>query len=352
MDFDKFLQRSRKKIKAHLKEFIKDKKAERAPKLFSGRKYLESLEEFVTRGKLLRGSLFLLMVEGLGGKVDKGALDIACAIELTHSALLIQDDIIDKDNLRRGEKTIHTKYSEIGKSEKASDPYHYGISSAIIISDLAFFTAFELLADCDKRIVNEIVKYYSKEIQNVILAEGVDSAFGLTDKNASLQNIEDIYFYKTARYTFSLPFELASIFTSGLTDTRKSLSRLGELIGMVFQIKDDELGFLGEELKIGKPVGNDIRENKKTIIRHFLFAKADRKIKKELEGIFGNQEIGREEVNKVRNIYKKLLLQETIDREIKKYMDEAWEIYKKIPLERSYKKILKELLEFNISRSS
>ncbi len=352
MDFEKYLQLTQNKIKLHLREFIEIKKTEKAPKLFSDRKYFESLEEFVSRGKLLRGSLFILMTEGFGGKVDKKTLDIACAIELTHSALLIQDDIIDKDNLRRGEKTIHVKYKDIGEDEKASDPYHYGMSSAVVISDLAFFLAFELLANCGGEIVIKIVKYYSKEIQNVILAEGVDSAFGLTDKKASLQDIEDVYLYKTARYTFSLPFELAVIFTKGPDDARKLMGKLGELMGMVFQIKDDEMGFHGDEKEIGKPVGSDIREDKKTIIRHYLFESSTIKIKEELEGIFGNQQIGLEEVLRVRDIYKELLVQESIDKEIKKYMDQAWEIYEEIKLKNGYKKILKEFLEFNVNRSS
>ena len=352
MTFKQYSEKSRDLIKENLLHFCNEKKKQELPKIFKDQGLIDALESFAIRGKLIRGTLFLLISEALGRSINKELLDMACAIELMHSALLIQDDIIDNDYIRRGDKTIFAKYEGDGKKIGAFDSYHYGISSAIVVADIAYFFAVELLSSYENPQLSKLLKFYSHEVYLVVLAESADSVFGQTNMEPSKEDIYSVYKYKTARYTFSLPFGMAAIVSQTKVETCNILDKLGELSGIIFQLKDDEIGLFGEEETIGKPVGSDIRENKKTIIRFLLYKHANGKDKKILDRCFGNAKSGKRELELVREIYEKNEIHTYINEEIGIIMKEVWELFKKLEIRNEFKQILKELLEFNLSRSS
>lgn len=328
------------------------KKKEKLPQIFKEQGLIDALESFSLRGKLIRGTLFLFMAEALGEKVDAKLTSIACAIELMHSALLIQDDIIDNDLMRRGKKTIFAYYTGEGEKAGAYDPYHYGISTALMVADVAFFFAVELLSDFENPSLGKLLRYYAHEVYLVSLAESADSIFGQTDREATREEIYALYKYKTARYTFSLPFEMAAIVTGTPSGKRKLLSDIGEAAGIIFQLKDDEIGLFGSEELIGKPVGGDIRENKKTLIRALLYEHANKSDRTLLDSCFGNPKSGNEQIELVKDIYNKYTIKNYIDQEIEKLMKEVWEMYDKLEISSKHKKILKDLLEFNLNRKA
>jgi geranylgeranyl diphosphate synthase type I len=352
MTFQKNLEKQRSLIKEHFRNYFAQKRKDFLPQIFKEQGLVESLEDFAIRGKLIRGSLFLFASEMLGLALKEELIDIACAIELMHSALLIQDDIIDNDYIRRKERTIFAKFEDYGKRIEAFDPYHYGVSNAIIVADIAFFYAIDLLSNFSDLQFNILLKNYANEVYLVTLAEAADSLFGQTKKEATKEDIYAIYRYKTARYTFSLPLEMAAIAADALPTLREKLNTMGELIGTIYQLKDDELGLFSNEETIGKPVGSDIREKKKTILRYILFKEDDQNERKTLENCFGNPEITEGEIEIVRNIYKKYGINKYIEKEINGIMDKAWNIYESLEIKEEYKKILKELLEFNLKRTA
>ena len=80
--------------------------------------------------------------------------------------------------------------------------------------------------------------------------------------------------YKTGRYSFSLPLLAGAMLADAPAELRGKLETFGESIGLLFQIRDDELGLFGDERELGKPVGSDVREGKKT--HHLLIAHGGR----------------------------------------------------------------------------
>ena len=80
----------------------------------------------------------------------------------------------------------------------------------------------------------------------------------------------------------------------------EALDQAGENLGVVFQLKDDELGIFGDAAQSGKRADSDVREDKKTLLRHFLFEAADEALRTRLEKIFGSREPGEEGLNFVR----------------------------------------------------
>ena len=137
---------------------------------------LKRLSEFATSGKAMRGILIMGATEMFGHDA-KEAINIAAAIELVHSALLIHDDIIDDDYLRRGKKTIFAQYEENENSK------FYGQSMAICVGDIAFFLAYELISSSEisNESKNKLISYFSGELQKVGAAEMEDFHFGATN---------------------------------------------------------------------------------------------------------------------------------------------------------------------------
>lgn len=350
MNFQDYSLTSRKRIEEYLRAFFLEKRSESIPESFKKQRALEELEKFVLRGKLIRGTLFLLTVEYFGEQLTDRHIAIASAIELVHSALLIQDDIIDNDAMRRGDKTLYAAYQRIGEEISATSPYHYGISIAIVISDIAFFLAYELLSSFNESSLSNLIKFYSHEIYLVALAEGIDSEFGQTNNEPSEDDIYAVYHYKTARYTFSMPFIMAGIVCNAPQEQTGILEKIGELAGIIFQLKDDVIGIFGNEEVIGKPVGSDIRENKKTIIRHLLYKMCNEHERKVLDRSFGNSEMTGEELSTVVDIAKKYSIEKLIEEKITNIANEQQEYLKNL-LDNSYKKILTDLLEFNLKRT-
>ncbi len=352
MTFAQYSKACRILISSRLSEFIKDKKKEKLPAVFKEQHLLEELEIFALRGKLVRGTLFLLTLEMLGGKITPIHIDIACGIELMHSALLIQDDVIDRDYVRRGAPTVFATYEDKGKKIQAFDPYHYGVSSAFVAADVAFFFAIELISRFNSKNLSNLLAYYAHEIYLVSLAEGADSLFGQTKREASKEEIYAVYKYKTARYTFSLPFEMACIITESPTSTKNQLAELGEDMGILYQLKDDELGLFGNEKETGKPVGSDIREDKKTYIRHLLFKNATGQDKKILLELFGKTQATKKDIDAIKKMYKKLEIDLKLEKEIAQLSAKSKKSIEMLPLNLQLKPILSDLLNFIVTRKS
>jgi geranylgeranyl diphosphate synthase type I len=97
-----------------------------------------------------------------------------------------------------------------------------------------------------------------------------------------------MYTHKTGRYSFSLPLLAGAAIADAPGELRGKLETFGESIGLLFQIRDDELGLFGDERELGKPVGSDVREGKKTLLFSSLIAAMGPEERRRLDGIFGN----------------------------------------------------------------
>ena len=298
---------------------------------FPNKQLLQSLQAFNLKGKLLRGMLVLLINKMEGGQINEKVLNVATAMELVHSGLLIHDDIMDKDLFRRGFPTIHKSF---------------GQSMAICAGDWLFYQAVELLDD------NELIKIMSVGVQQVMHGQILDVFFSETNNNPNQSTILDIYRKKTAFYSFSLPFKLGAMLQKASLKKLDILNSLGENLGLIFQIKDDEMGIFGDEKATGKPTGSDIRENKKTLIRHLLFKNSNLSEKKELTNIFGNSNISIKEINVVKKLIQEKEINKMIDQIIYQCKVKACQLIETFSYSKDNKNLLVDLLKYNLSRVS
>jgi len=225
-------------------------------------------------------------------------------MELIHSAFLIHDDIMDRDQLRRGSETLYYQYQKWGESNHLNDAYSFGQAMGICAGDEAFFLAYELLTDLPLELpaIRRIIARVTLEMKRVGVAQMQDVAFGYCKNDPSLDDILSVYRYKTAFYTFSLPLHIASVLAGQSDQEISKLESIGEALGIIFQLKDDDIGLFGAEATIGKPTGSDIREDKKTVFRYYMKKMICGPERTEMDGIFGNAALGVDEVQWIRDL--------------------------------------------------
>jgi geranylgeranyl diphosphate synthase type II len=209
-------------------------------------------------GKRLRPILMLAACEFVNGSIEK-ALPFACAIELIHTYSLIHDDLpaMDNDDYRRGKPTNHKVYGD-------------GI--AILTGDGLLNYAFELMLDTVVQSDNNITYYKNQilAIQEIASAAGIYGMIGgqivdLISENKKIDSeiLEFIHQKKTAAMIIA-SIKAGALLGNGSDKEIYCLTEYAKNIGLGFQIKDDILDIRGDEKKLGKKIGSDLKNQKAT----------------------------------------------------------------------------------------
>lgn len=319
----------------------------------------DRLVEFASRGKMIRGGLVFYGAELYGLREASPALvRLAAVMELLQSFLLIHDDIMDRDRLRRGNPSVYAQYDDMGRAESIDDHLHFGESLGICTGDVAIFIATGIIAD--SHIPDEyrrpLLAAVSREIARVGLAQMADVYHGVSHREVAEESVIDVYRYKTGRYTFSLPLVCGAILAGAPPADRDILGRVGEGLGIVFQIKDDQIGLFGTEEQIGKTVGSDIAADKKTLYRIFLYNAADAQTRTRLDAIFGNPAPTSAQIEEVLGLIHSLGVDEMVNERLNRYADHTRALIQKEDslqdMPAKGRKMLEDLLDFNLTRSA
>ena len=345
------LSESRGEVREFVSEYLRQKRRDLERIGRWGTDVSDRLLEFTTGGKMIRGSLVLLGADLFGRPRDGEEIKVAAAVELMQSSLLVHDDIMDRDEMRRGMASVYSQYSRLGRSQGLPDPSHFGESMGICAGDVAIFTAFELLGELEGPATPSIISLCSKEMTYVGVAQMQDVFLGQSEAAVDEGDVYLLYLYKTGRYTFSLPLMLGSLLAGASERTVDSMARLGERLGVVFQMKDDEIGLFGESEETGKPCGTDIKEGKKTLYHLHLMRSASEEQRPRLRAIFGNRSIGNEEVEYVRNLIVDLGIRDHLAAEMVRLADEAHAIADGLDgVAREQLSLIHDLIEYNLTR--
>ncbi|HUX20133.1 MAG TPA: polyprenyl synthetase family protein, partial [Spirochaetia bacterium] len=167
------LSQSKSEIGGYLREFLHRKRRDLERVGRWGSDVADRLAEFSDAGKMIRGSLVVLGSDLFGRPRDGEEMRVASAIELMQTSLLVHDDIMDRDETRRGMASVHSQYSRLGRSQSLGDPLHFGESMGICAGDVAIFTAFEMLGELEvpARTHAAIISLCSKEMTYVGVAQ-------------------------------------------------------------------------------------------------------------------------------------------------------------------------------------
>ncbi|MFW6383479.1 MAG: polyprenyl synthetase family protein [Nanoarchaeota archaeon] len=265
MDFHNTLNLYRNKINEELKNYFKNISTSEYRQ--TGKEIIEDIKEFTLRGgKRVRAILVIFGYKAYGGKNIDEILKVAIAVELMQSFLLVHDDIIDRDEKRRGRTTLHKLY-EKRYSGITNNPEKLGNDLAIIAGDIASVMGQEIIqeASFDDSIKLKAIKIFNRAIIRTCVGQALD-VISTHKEDSSEEEIEAIHRLKTSTYTFQAPLMLGAVFSGAKDDKIEALKKFASPLGKAFQIKDDIIGVFGDEEKIGKPIGSDIREGKKTLL--------------------------------------------------------------------------------------
>ena len=239
-------------------------------------------------GKRLRPLMLGLFTKAFDGDVENAAI-AGAAVEILHNFTLVHDDIMDRDQFRRGVPTTHVVFGE---------------PMAILAGDYLYAKAYRALLWLKDRVDDhklvKIIDLLNKASEIVAEGQALDLTLPSYHEVSEEQYIDMIY-----RKTSSLFMAAAGIGVmlgrSSEQDVEKAIE-YARYAGIAFQIRDDILGLLGDPSVTGKPVLNDLREGKRTILVIHAFKEASDFDKNEMLRIIGNKEASIKDLEKAKDL--------------------------------------------------
>ena len=354
-----YFEDKKQKISAHLKEFLAEKGSRFSTINALGKDVCDRIYDFAIQGKMIRGGLVPLgsalsrsgpfPQAGVGQTIQAGA-----AVELFQSALLMHDDIMDRDQVRRGFGSIHYQYSQMADRAGITDAYHLGESLGLCAGDISYFLAFEVLSrlEVSPSIYRRIHRLVSRELAYVSIAQMQDIFWGASNRSVTDKEVLRMYLYKTGRYTFSLPLMIGGLLAEQSEQTLSLLEEMGEHMGIIFQLKDDELGLFEDQSDIGKPIGSDIREGKKTLYYGLLQKRAASEDLAQIAYLIGNPNLDERDVQYVRDLVVRLGIYEEVRSLTQTLADKARALIPWLPGFKSAESaVLLKLLDYSLVRT-
>jgi len=249
-------------------------------------------------GKRLRGVLVMLSAAAVGGRV-RDAIHAAVAVEMLHNFTLIHDDVMDHAPMRRGIPTIHRKWDE---------------NVAILAGDTLLAKAYESLLQTTSHKLSEVAKEFTGAFLEVCEGQALDKEFECRT-SVGLPEYYAMIGKKTARMISSAAV-IGGVVGNASKKKIQLLRKFGKHLGLAFQIQDDVLDIIGDEMKFGKKIGGDIIEGKKTFLLLAALARARGEEKKILESVVPGNPGNERKVPAVREIYIRLGAVDGAHREI------------------------------------
>jgi geranylgeranyl diphosphate synthase type I len=224
---------------------------------------IDDLRRFVSAGgKRLRPAFVHCGFLAAGGDASASAIRVASAMELLHSFALLHDDVMDGSTRRRGRASYHEHAASSHRDGRwRGESRRFGEGLAILVGDLAFVYADRMLGH-DHPEARALWDEMRIELTMGQYLDVVGSARG--DRDVGRAQL--VALYKSGRYTVERPLQLGAAIAGRYHELGDHFRGFGAPVGEAFQLRDDLLGALGDEGVTGKPVGDDLREGKPTML--------------------------------------------------------------------------------------
>jgi len=358
-DFLNYVEVSEKKIIDYIMQNYRKNQVFK-PKIID-----ECVMTYIKRGGKRLRPIVLLMACGAVGGIEDIALPAAVAIELFHTWTLVHDDLIDNDNLRRGQPTVHLSAKNIAIKDQGfseAKAVEYGRDIAVLTGDIqhgwsiSMFTDPQLLEHVNSNVIFTLInKIQTHVLHTLVHGEVLDVEFGMRGNgilDISEDDILKMLWMKTGvLYEFAgLAGAMIGKNSIDISDPEiSSIQKFCSSCGTAFQLRDDILGIIGREADLGKPVGSDIREGKKTTIIRTALLNASQKESELIHSILGKHTATDEEIKKVTNLLIDLGgIQYTYELSVK-YVNKALPHLSKIRTSQ-YKTLLEKWAKYMIER--
>ncbi|GHD04829.1 polyprenyl synthetase family protein [Zhihengliuella salsuginis] len=263
----------------------------------------EALERAAAGGGRSRPRLVLLAYRHLGGTDTRTAARLAASYELLHSALIVHDDVIDRDVVRRGVPNVSGSYRTKALREGAAPALaeHAGATAGILAGDLALSGAYRLLRSLDvsQSIDRRLHDILDEAVFSAVGGEVFDVEFSRSARMPSLEDITKTAHQKTAVYSFEAPLQAGAVLAGAPDSAVAALKSFGRFAGITYQLVDDILGVFGGEDSTGKTGWGDLREGKRTVLLAYA---ATRPQWNSIASLIGTPDLGARDAEHIRTV--------------------------------------------------
>ena len=256
-------------------------------------------------GKRLRPVLLLITAEAFGGSIEE-SMPAALAVEIFHNFTLLHDDIMDNADVRRGKPSVYAKW---------------GANVALLSGDAMLITAYKSLAKVASERLPRVMNIFSDMALEVCEGQQYDMDF----ETMSKVSVEE-YMQMIERKTSALLSGSAMIgatMAGASDDDIKKIYRFATELGLAFQLQDDVLDSFGDTA-LGKKIGGDILEGKKTFLMVQALNRASAEEREVLTTTHLRKDISNEEkITIVKSLYEKLDVKRVAEQQIELRFERA-----------------------------
>ncbi len=228
----------------------------------------DAISALLMGGKRLRAGFCFWGWRGSGAADQEDILRAAAALELLQACALIHDDVMDGSDTRRGQPSVHRRFSTLHRGSRwLGDPESFGTGAAILVGDLCLAWADELLY-ASGLPAEHLLR--GKPVYDAMRTELMSGQYlDLLEQSrggGSVERALNVVRYKSAKYTIERPLHLGAALAGAPTELMDTYRAYGLPLGEAFQLRDDVLGVFGDPAETGKPAGDDLREGKRTVL--------------------------------------------------------------------------------------
>ena len=266
-------------------------------------------------GKRLRPVLVLMACDAVGGDINR-AITPAIGLEMFHNFTLLHDDVMDKADIRRGKPTVHVKWDD---------------NTAILSGDAMLTMATQLIAQAPADVMPQVMDLYNRTAMEIYEGQQYDVDFE-TRGDVTVDEYIEMIRLKTS-VLLGCACKMGALIGGADEATAQLFYKVGENLGLAFQLQDDMLDVWGDEATFGKAIGGDIMNNKKTFLLINAMQRATGDHKVELSLWLSTPNASRAvKVPAVTAIYDALNLRSLSLDAINRYNDEALNALSKIAI--------------------
>lgn len=257
-------------------------------------------------GKRLRARFCLTGWHSVAGgprRFDDAALAVATALEIFHAAALVHDDLVDNSDTRRGQPAAHRALQNGHRAAGwTGDSDAFGRSGAILLGDLLVAWSDDLLEEglADAPTAAATRRAYTQMRRDVTIGQFLDvaeeSAYTVYPDDTHADRALRVASYKSARYSIQQPLQIGAALAGADDAQLAALGRFGHDVGMAFQLRDDVLGVFGDTAETGKPVGDDLREGKRTVLVAYARERLAPEDRRDVDALLGDPALDAEQV--------------------------------------------------------
>jgi geranylgeranyl diphosphate synthase, type II len=297
-------------------------------KLYKPIEYIMKLE-----GKRIRPSL-MLAVADMYGLPETDIIEPAIGIEIFHNFTLVHDDIMDKATLRRGKETLH---------------HAFGLNAGILSGDAMQILSYQKICSVHHTVVQDVLKVFNQTAVEVCEGQQMDMDFEEEYTVSEFEYLKMIELKTAVLLACSL--KIPGILAFASESDLHHLYEFGRYIGIAFQIQDDLLDSFGSVAQVGKRIGGDICNNKKTLLLLKAMTTPNKYDKEILENWLQTSEYNEQKIQDVKKVFEDSFAKKYTEDKMMKYYIKSIEHLEQLSVAKEKKTILYDFASLIINRT-